>query len=290
MTLPPPWQDEPPITWSQGPLTKLRATILYSYYPYDTSFFKNLRRPSFLLLFLLSVFPFWGVQPCFWAALFLLLDKGDEYQLCLFILEFKAMLGVASVAVSLVGAAKDHLCITSSPEHHSCATEGPGMNAYFYWEVTAFFGQVALTWVAFLLLPYSVQKGSRTEDPGLRTKEEADSADLQLQGSADQERGGYLRKFLLYDVCAFILCAGFLVITTPGMTEWQFRSTLYWSKCMYGLCMMPFMIFKVPPLDSVLTHAKPTAYNPNGKCVPLLTAAQRKQKQLASAPPTDNKQ
>lgn len=58
-----------------------RAGLLYTLRPHDKTMWVQLRNPAFLLLKLVSVFPLYGVQPAFFLLTFLLIDKGDEYQL-----------------------------------------------------------------------------------------------------------------------------------------------------------------------------------------------------------------
>lgn len=40
---------------------------------------------------LVSLFPYWGFQPFFYILIFLFIDKGDEYQLVNFILNYKKL-------------------------------------------------------------------------------------------------------------------------------------------------------------------------------------------------------
>jgi len=57
------------------------------------------------------------------------------------------------------------------------------------------------------------------------------------------------------------------------------KTDLFWAKTLYGLFSLPFLIFLVPLLATLLTHAKTTGYAPSGKCVPLLSAKQHKERQ-----------
>ena len=69
--------------------------------------------------------------------------------------------------------------------------------------------------------------------------------------------------------------------TPAAQEEWQFRATLWWCKTAYGLLSLPFVVFLLPGLGSALTHVKATGYNKNGRCVRMLTPAQRRQKRQA---------
>jgi hypothetical protein len=51
--------------------------------------------------------------------------------------------------------------------------------------------------------------------------------------------------------------------------EWKVKADVYWLRCVYALLSFPFVIFKLPPLSLVLTHARPTGYTRTGRCVPM---------------------
>ena len=42
--------------------------------------------------------------------------------------------------------------------------------------------------------------------------------------------------------------------------SWQLRATLYWVQVVYGLLSAPFLLFKLPLMGNLLTHANPPAY------------------------------
>ena len=92
---------------------------------------------------------------------------------------------------------------------------------------------------------------------------------------------------MLYDLRCAAACAACVFVSlkwhgfgTPRFKEeeWQFRATLWWCKTAYGLLSLPFVVFLLPGLGSALTHVKATGYNRNGRCVRMLTPAQRRQK------------
>jgi hypothetical protein len=118
------------------------------------------------------------------------------------------------------------------------------------------------------------------ELPGDRT---ADAGEAEL--TYRQDAGGYLRHFVIYDVVCFALVTAYIVAygVTSGALEaegvqWQFRMTCVFGKTVYGLLSLPFIAFVTPPFNSVLTRAKPTAYDQAGDAVPLLNARQRLEK------------
>lgn len=96
-----------------------------------------------------------------------------------------------------------------------------------------------------------------------------------------------LMKFLIYDFVIFVLCIAIacflafynLLDNSAEVTEnsegvndgnWKFAMGLYWVKCFYGFMSFPFVVLKMPMINSLITHAKPTGYNPYGLCVPYL--------------------
>jgi len=271
---------------------KYRAWFLYAFQPYDLSTFQALRRPSTALLALWSSFTYMGVQFTFWLAMFLLMDKRDEYTLINFILSFKALqfltLGFGGL---LIGAAQYHWCLTGSLDHHTCDTSGPGSGRFFYLTIGGFYAQSVLAWLAFALLPYSRRKGGsqlRAED-----EEAADEDDDLLDRDRPQEyrsdAGGYLPRLMFYDLAIFSGIAAWVCYygSRPGALaghdfHWQFRATLYWTKTTYGLLSLPFLAFVVPPFNSIFTHAVPTGYDQAGDVVRVLSARQRKLKQAAA--------
>ncbi|KNC55753.1 uncharacterized protein AMSG_11150 [Thecamonas trahens ATCC 50062] len=91
-------------------------------------------------------------------------------------------------------------------------------------------------------------------------------------------RGGRLRAFVILDAFVFLVCFSVIVwaalddhdrrtsIAAEGLSSnWRLKSTIYWTKTLYGLLSVHFLIFKVPILGRLLTHARPTGYNRHGK-------------------------
>lgn len=326
------------LPWCPRPLRKLRAAILYTLYPYDRSFWGNLRSPSWFLLVAILLVPVYAVSPLMFAVLFVLRDKSDEFQLCQFILEFKGFQFVTNgcLAAFFGGLQLQHCAVNSS-----CAIEGfsgaPGNQGRieFDLENAAFALNVGLVWTAFLLLPLSHRKGEignalarvqareeaaapKQEQPidsrltdwrasasrsirlssrtgtaatrsgtrgGVQAVSPADTSEHEAAGTAwcrgctpkqwNQRRGGALRLLLLYDLVCFLLAltlALYMYFTTEG---WATKSWIYWCRVIYGLSAFPFSIFVIPPIDQILLHLKPTAYDERGRCVAPLSMSDR---------------
>ena len=58
----------------------------------------------------------------------------------------------------------------------------------------------------------------------------------------------------------------------------QFRAVLYWTRVIYGLLSLPFVVFTLPFMFQALTHSRPTGYDAQGNCVRKLTARERVRK------------
>lgn len=59
------------------------------------------------------MFPYYGVQPFFFAFVFLMIDKSDEYQLVKYILDFKKMIFfTAGVTNGMIGYVLYFICAT----------------------------------------------------------------------------------------------------------------------------------------------------------------------------------
>jgi len=286
---------------------RLRAAILYTLYPYDKSIWGQLRMPLFYVLLLLQLCPLYGVQPLFFLALFLLRDKGDEFQLVSYILEFKGLQFVTLGAMcGLLGGAQAQYCMVQG----TCAKMGlggaPGMHRTFWIEQVLFVLNILLVWAAFLLLPLSHQKGA------LAYEGEGTAPDLEVargvRGALQRtmaggkklgtlleparhveegqrcccgclafhpQRGGMLRSLLVYDFVVFlsvVCCAALACATSEG---WRLRSWLFWCRVLYGLCSLPFLLFMLPPLDRILLHSRTTGYDRYGRCVAPLSLRDR---------------
>jgi hypothetical protein len=53
----------------------------------------------------------------------------------------------------------------------------------------------------------------------------------------------------------------------------QRSATLFWIRTAHGLFSAPYLLFKLPLLDTLLTHARKTGYDRHGHTVPFRPAA-----------------
>lgn len=111
-------------------------------------------------------------------------------------------------------------------------------------------------------------------------------------------RGGLLRTMIVYDFVIFFLVAvaiGVAALATGRKSllergfesNAKFRASVYWCKTAYGLLSFPFLIFKMPFMFRLLTHARPTAYNRNGVTVAPVAPVSRAQAKAARIAPAD---
>jgi hypothetical protein len=272
-----------------------RAFVLYHYYPYNRSIWYKLKDPVWWVFTIIAAIQFYCIRSVWFVFLFLLIDKKDEYQLLNLILTFKGTQVVSGIVAGLVGAFNFFVCVgitrkettvilgdikdsetltTAIVSSDSCAENGPGVTEGWIFSVVTLTIHAVLCWVAFLMLCCAKKKGRIQM---LTEKEEEEPVPC----CGDPSKGGGLRRFLWYDTFTVVLCLGLLLLafylqeTTDvddvlDLNNWLLQLNLYWIKVTYLLLAFPFLFLKLPFVDSVLLHARPTGYNPYGKCVPLL--------------------
>jgi hypothetical protein len=109
-----------------------------------------------------------------------------------------------------------------------------------------------------------------------------------------------LRKWFGYELRTATLCSALVLLQAVALTRqvgvanaswpligaWgrlevlQMRNFLYWLRIVYALLSLPYVVFILPLCDVALTHARPTAYDSEGRCVRMLTATERNARQL----------
>lgn len=271
----------------------LRGAILYHLQPYDNGGGGRLTDIWWWIFTLPALCPILGVQQIWFLLLFLLIDKGDEFQLCSFILNFKGMqaLTIGIIGV-VVGAARYGLCVNKSPP--TCETDAPGMSRFFFLELAAFSGQIFLVWSAFLLLPCSDKKGADARAQSAAARAAATGVGA---GSSrccccmvSTERGGRLRNWLVFDTVIFVLACGLVgaAVAVKGgavlEADWKFRQALYWGKVLYGMLSVPYLLFSLPLAKRLFTHARPTGYDKHGRLRPCCARDTNRTKATNVAP------
>ncbi|KAJ9452008.1 hypothetical protein DIPPA_20530 [Diplonema papillatum] len=274
-------------------LRKMRAAVRYALFPYDKSVWQNFRNPAFLLFKVLCLVPFPGLLQALWFLVFLVIDKGDEFQLLQYILSFKALQFVTmGVVKTVIGAALFFSCVTKEPPN---CDETWGVSTWESFGLAFLMLQVVLVWCAFAFLPSSKQKGSYhvllkadhqrrgivMEDGVYQPNVVVDDKKDNATGEEYPALGHRMMKWLLYDAVVFAVCVALGVVSMFAhanararvvgddreggvVSNWRFTATLFWLQALYGMCAFPFIIFTVPILSTVFTHAKATGYDKQG--------------------------
>ena len=308
----------PPGRCCPNPYNALRARVLWAILPADATTWMKLRSPFTVFMMLLSATPTLAINVWVFVFLFGMIDRRDEFQLVNFILKFKGFQFASGVFSSVQAALKlyqcvDHvgLCETAAPG------QGAGFPFEIACEplrLVVVWAAFALLWcgharggreeiVALETVRIDAADGDldgtrdidklRAAESKGEAMEASHSIDDDEVHAANEEArkkfnvktgyGGYLGYFMVVDLFAFSACCGFFgwQIYKNGywVEDWMFFLSLYYLKASYALLSFPFLLFAVPVLDVVLTHAKPTGYDKMGILCPKLSAAQVAKKQ-----------
>lgn len=259
----------------------------YHLFPYDKGFWGQWRDPVYILLRLISMIPVYGVSPFFFLFEFIIIDKSDEFQLISFIVGFKGTQFIsAGIIRAITGLVLFYVCLTAQADdsNHSCEEHGPGNSNGFWLVLLGFVIQVVIIWVAFLLLPWSVDKGRSRLKGGLSQDK------LPVAGAG--RRGAYIKHLLWYDLVSAVLCSvvpALVIVLRPKPGSfadediWYVEHVIFASQIVYGLLTVPFFLFTLPGLSRVLTHAMPTAYDREGRCVQPIGPVRRKEEEVQQA-------
>lgn len=126
-----------------------RAFILYHLSPHDRSMWSCFRDPIYWSLTAVGLIPHPLLSNVWWLMLYAMKDRGDEYQLCDFIISFECAKVIAvGVIGTLRGSSLYFLC-TSLPGSFPCDQYGPSMSGT---DAVFFLLQVALVLAAYMQL------------------------------------------------------------------------------------------------------------------------------------------
>lgn len=283
-------EGEPP----EGCWHGLVAWLRYHYKPYNLSSWGLMRRPGYWLIYLVMALPVFGVRSFCFMLILLLIDRKDEYQLLSFIMSFKGFQFISGgIIQAILGAVLYYSCINFNQAGDlaevTCVDSGPGAADNFFLSIIAFLLNVVLVWIAFAFIGSSVKKGEKTYI-GASNKEKDEKAEG--VDSSGREEVSRLRKLLLWDMFWFLIAAVVVVfffitfdyydpeddsvepepLTNPFevFQNWRFRAHIYWIKVFYSFMTFPFMLWSLPVLSSLVSHAKPTGYSPNGHCIAMV--------------------
>lgn len=245
---------------------RLRAFVLYTYSPFDRSFWRNIRNPVYWVFQGIGLIP--GIGMVWWLFVFLLHDKRDEFQLSQFLVGFQTAKFFSQGCFNLVrGAITYYLCATRDVPR--CDTHGPKMGRTY--DVIFFMIQIVIVWLTFFMLPDSEPCRS-VNDPRhafLLDESRRDKSQAALRAKVRLGRGGRLQQLFWWDtffVC-LVLVLFMIAFFVMEQRDWQLRSTCYFLNVLYGLSALPFVPFKIPVMGQLLTPTKSTGYTRTGATV-----------------------
>ena len=264
----------PPLRCCTGevcaPCICMRAAILYILFPHDRTIWSQLKNPWWWLLTAISVFPLWGVRVLWWVFLFLIQDRTDDYQLCNYVITFKASLFIAGgLQSAILGTAIAHACLEDS----NCDEAAPGSSpAGFEFGVIGALLQAASCWLAMAFLPWASPKGGMLYDVPSAASRRMDHATIA------KTKGGRLWYFMLYDTLILAACVGggafaWYATDEPGYVA---RSRVYHIRMLYSMLAFPWFLLKLPLAYTFVLHLKPTGYNQSGEVMRLCNGKERR--------------
>lgn len=201
---------------------------------------------------------------------------ADEFQLTNFILLFKGTQFFTSGVIALfIGAMQYYRCyIFNVHDMGDCVQRhGPGAWEWLWGQCFDYFGSVLLVCIAFLNLPrsHSLPRSRYCEISNHPSPISDKQTTYCCCLTGVKDRGGRLRKLLMYDVCCFV--TSFVVIFLLHL-KWSgphqrddLRPAIYWSRVVYALFALPFSLFVLPVFFELLTHCIATGHNEHGACV-----------------------
>jgi len=276
-------------SWVHSIWLRFRAFTLYHFLPCDKSIFGMLKDPVYLSFLTITLVPFFSLRILFYSLLLLLLaaapDGVDEYQLISFILSSKGMQFLTGgVLLNAVGAAEYFYAIHFCHLQPACVgRHTPGQGEPPIFAVVDFFGSVLLVWVAFLLLPRSTKHGLLAQraaqrksgvGPALAPPDTEGIGSSSSAALGPRRQGGRMLRVLWWDFTCFCLCCVGLfalqVLTDASIGSEDFLANLFWCRVTYSMLSVPFFLFTLPGLRQLLTHAEPTGFSCEGRCVPLI--------------------
>jgi hypothetical protein len=133
----------------------MRATLLHSQMPYDLTFWSRMRNPLYAFIFMIFLFPLYGVDAICVTIYWLCLTKLDEYQLVEFIIKCKGLQFLTGgLMAGALGFNKLYQCTIqldqSGPK--GCWKKAPGTNKTFFFEFSLLLLRTFLVWVTFTVL------------------------------------------------------------------------------------------------------------------------------------------
>ncbi|CAD8110142.1 unnamed protein product [Paramecium sonneborni] len=243
----------------KGLLSQFKNFILYSLYPADLTTKDHMSRISYKIIKLLQFTPYMGLQPLIFSIILLCIHK-EEYQLVNYIADYKSIQFLTNGLFP---------CLIAY-FYQFFYDQGPGKHHSLFVLTITFLAQFINIWIAFYLLKQSHSKG------------EALKAELTI---TQEEKGGRLRYFLIYDLICLIIVVGVSIIIyiehTINDPKQSFGDLLFFTRTIYAFLSFPFIIFIFPFFVKLLTNAISTGYDKYGNCIQALNSIQMSYQQAA---------
>jgi hypothetical protein len=261
---------------------RFRAFILHHWIPHNKSVFGKVQDPVYLIIFVLTLLPIPGLRALVFAILLaMLLFPGppDTHQLMHFVISFKTT-QFLSIGFTLVilSSFTYLMCYTVRKDDVAGCVDSLVHSTPLWIKVFDYLCNVFLPWSALVLLHWSerrerrrLMRSRKLTALGMAATPRATPQDDAL-ASQQAPIGGSLRRMFIYDMVCFALTLLILSLVswrTSGLNfeSPEFMANMLWTEIFYSVCMLPFLIFKIPLLFSVITHGDPTGFNRNGACV-----------------------
>ena len=155
-------------------LRGVRAWILYVEVPYDKTIFGKMRVPAWWVFTFMKLYSGWGVQSALFLLKLLLIDRSDEWQLFLFIVQFKGIQFFSGLVAILLGVLQYVGCAgtVDKGQPHTCHVHGPGVDgesacSYLPFSpcvalvVFSASSRILLSWFAFYLIKRAFSFGKQ---------------------------------------------------------------------------------------------------------------------------------
>eukprot|EP00435_Cladocopium_sp_Y103_P014525 s1050_g3.t1 len=243
----------------------LVAKIRYRLFPFNRGVAGVQQDPFWVICVIISVLPFMSIPAYFFAVLFLLIDKTDEFQLLFFILQIRGFQFVSDGVINVYF--RYFQSFTCMMLGKTCDFDFTGSEVATVVDLTGYGLRILCVWLAWILLHCkAVQKRPPNLDAAANT-------------AIKTFREGKLRYFLFADlilsfcgIAVMVVVAVLEILVFPSVAHGDHRSVQFVGtktcvKVVHGVLCLPFFVLLVVPLlRNVVLHTFPTGYDKKGRC------------------------
>lgn len=279
-----------------------RSLFLYSILPFDKSIFGQLKDPFFWVHTAFSMVSLYGIRVSYYSVLlfFILMQNPDEFQIVQFIIMLKGTFFLSGGVVQGVRACWGYLHCVHPGGCHTCDRNGPAYTLDTTTQAVDLLGTFTLVWVAYISLRWSVHHGwhkvsAKDTEIARKASHGGHLHHLMMYDLLCLSVSTALFWYLAFEDAGILwvhqqavaapgpLCAGG-TLSGPSVTAalapprsasdplhhldtWDFHRAFLFGRMFYALLSTPFVIFRLPGLNTILTHTTMTGYNKQGRCV-----------------------